>query len=56
MISHIEPRNVHEAICEESWVKAMKEELTQFEKNEVWNLVSKPQGQFHNWNKMGIQK
>jgi len=54
MISHIEPRNVHEAICEESWVKAMKEELTQFEKNEVWNLVSKPQGQFHNWNKMGI--
>jgi len=44
MISHIERRNIHEAICEESWAKAMKEELSQFEKNEVWNLVSKPQG------------
>jgi len=31
-------------MCEESWVIAMKEELSQFEKNEVWNLVSKPQG------------
>ena len=44
MISHIEPKNIQEAICEESWVKAMKEELSQFEKNKVWNLVSKPQG------------
>jgi len=35
MISHIEL----------TWVKAMKEELSQFERNEVWNLVSKPQDQ-----------
>jgi len=45
MISHIEPKNIQEAICEESWVIAMKEELSQFEKNEVWNLVPKPQNQ-----------
>jgi len=45
MISHIEPKNIKEAICEESWIKAMKEELSQFEKNEVWTLVSKPKDQ-----------
>ena len=45
MMSHIEPRNIQEAICEESWVKAMEEELSQFEKNEAWNLVPKPQNQ-----------
>ena len=45
MISHIEPKHIQEAICEESWVIAMKEELSQFEKNEVWNLVPKPQNQ-----------
>jgi len=44
IISHFEPKNIHEVICEELWVKAMKEELSQFEKNEVWNLVSKPEG------------
>ncbi|GAU44135.1 hypothetical protein TSUD_99230 [Trifolium subterraneum] len=30
------------AIIDESWVEAMKEELQQFEKNEVWNLVPSP--------------
>ncbi|GAU51764.1 hypothetical protein TSUD_415530 [Trifolium subterraneum] len=30
------------AIIDESWVEAMKEELHQFEKNEVWNLVPFP--------------
>ena len=38
-------KNITEAICEESWVSAMKEELSQFEKNEVWTLVPKPQNQ-----------
>ncbi|MCI04619.1 hypothetical protein A2U01_0025666, partial [Trifolium medium] len=43
MISQIEPRNIEEAIIDESWVKSMKEELLQFEKNEVWELVPPPQ-------------
>ncbi|XP_045791507.1 uncharacterized protein LOC123886217 [Trifolium pratense] len=39
----IEPRSINEAITDESWIEAMKEELLQFEKNEVWNLVPLPQ-------------
>ncbi|KAK2442550.1 hypothetical protein QL285_013736 [Trifolium repens] len=42
MISQIEPRTIDEAIIDKSWVEAMEEELLQFEKNEVWNLVPKP--------------
>ncbi|GAU48012.1 hypothetical protein TSUD_188830 [Trifolium subterraneum] len=42
LISQIEPRSINEAIIDESWIEAMKEELHQFEKNEVWNLVPFP--------------
>ncbi|PNX59653.1 hypothetical protein L195_g059794, partial [Trifolium pratense] len=43
MISQIEPKSINEAIIDESWINAMKEELLQFERNEVWKLVPKPQ-------------
>jgi vacuolar-type H+-ATPase catalytic subunit A/Vma1 len=43
MISQIEPKSISEAIIDKSWVQAMKEELSQFEKNEVWTLVPNPQ-------------
>ena len=39
MISQIEPKTIDEAIVDESWIEAMKEELMQFERNEVWNFV-----------------
>ncbi|MCH95105.1 hypothetical protein A2U01_0016079 [Trifolium medium] len=42
MISQIEPRSIDEAIVDESWIEAMKEELMQFERNEIWKLVPKP--------------
>ncbi|GAU32707.1 hypothetical protein TSUD_101280 [Trifolium subterraneum] len=42
LISQIEPRSINEAIIDESWIEAMKEELHQFEKNEVWNLAPFP--------------
>ncbi|GAU46633.1 hypothetical protein TSUD_284810 [Trifolium subterraneum] len=42
LISQIEPRSINEAIIDESWIEAMKEELHQFEKNEVWNFVPFP--------------
>ena len=41
-ISQIEPRNIDEALNDESWVLAMQEELNQFERNKVWTLVSRP--------------
>ena len=34
MISQIELRNVDEALEDENWIQAMKEELDQFEKND----------------------
>ncbi|GJX30361.1 retrovirus-related pol polyprotein from transposon TNT 1-94 [Tanacetum coccineum] len=41
-ISTIEPKDVKEALKDESWVVAMKEELNQFVANDVWELVPLP--------------
>ncbi|GKB48950.1 zf-CCHC domain-containing protein [Tanacetum coccineum] len=41
-ISTIEPKNVNEALKDESWVVAMQEELNQFIANDVWELVPLP--------------
>lgn len=49
-IFHIWIKHVHdisflaidEVIIDKSWIKTMKEELSRFEKNHVWNLVSNP--------------
>ncbi|XP_033508834.1 uncharacterized protein [Nicotiana tomentosiformis] len=42
LISQIEPKKVEEALKDSSWVQAMHEELDQFDKNQVWKLLSKP--------------
>ena len=42
LLSTIEPKNIEEALSEDSWVIAMEEELSQFTKNTVWNLVPPP--------------
>jgi hypothetical protein len=41
-VSKIEPKNVKEALLDEYWIHAIQEELTQFERNEVWDLVPRP--------------
>ncbi|GJV45362.1 retrovirus-related pol polyprotein from transposon TNT 1-94 [Tanacetum coccineum] len=41
-ISTIEPKNVNEALADESWIVAMQEELNQFIANDVWELVPQP--------------
>ena len=41
--SSIEPKNVKEALLDEYWVKAMQEGLKQFERNDVWSLVPRPE-------------
>ncbi|GJX91875.1 retrovirus-related pol polyprotein from transposon TNT 1-94 [Tanacetum coccineum] len=38
-ISTIEPKNVNEALTDESWIVAMQKELNQFITNDVWELV-----------------
>ncbi|GKC36644.1 retrovirus-related pol polyprotein from transposon TNT 1-94 [Tanacetum coccineum] len=40
----IEPKKLIEALKEEGWIIAMQEELNQFERNKVWNLVPIPHG------------
>ncbi|GJY38509.1 zf-CCHC domain-containing protein [Tanacetum coccineum] len=41
-ISTMEPKNINEALKDESWVIAMQEELNQFISNDVWELVPNP--------------
>ncbi|CAJ2652309.1 unnamed protein product [Trifolium pratense] len=43
-ISKMEPKNVKEALTDEYWINAMQEELTQFKRSEVWDLVPRPDG------------
>ncbi|KAH9698155.1 hypothetical protein KPL71_023904 [Citrus sinensis] len=44
-ISQIEPKSFEDAENDESWIMAMQEELNQFERNNVWELVPKPEHQ-----------
>ena len=41
-ISSIEPMKVEEALEDPDWINAMHEELHNFERNQVWTLVQKP--------------
>ena len=42
-ISIIEPKNPKEASSDDSWILAMQEELNQFTRNDVWELVPRPE-------------
>ncbi|XP_057720041.1 uncharacterized protein LOC130934493 [Arachis stenosperma] len=44
LLSQMEPQNVKEALSDPSWIKAMEDELLEFEKNQVWTLVPRPSG------------
>ena len=39
----IEPTKVDEALTDDGWILAMQDELNQFKRNDVWNLVPKPE-------------
>nr|GEV78052.1 retrovirus-related Pol polyprotein from transposon TNT 1-94 [Tanacetum cinerariifolium] len=41
-ISTIEPKNLNEALGDESWIVAMQQELNQLIANDVWELVPQP--------------
>jgi hypothetical protein len=38
-LAQTEPKKVDKALQDESWVSAMHDELHQFTRNDVWNLV-----------------
>jgi len=41
-VSQIEPKKIDEALDDSHWLLAMQEELNQFVRNDVWELVPKP--------------
>ena len=41
-VSSLEPLKVDEALKDLDWVMAMQEELNNFERNHVWELVERP--------------
>ena len=44
LVSLIEPTSINEALQDNDWILAMQEELNQFTRNDVWDLVQKPKG------------
>jgi len=42
LLSVIELATVDEALSDDGWILAMQEELNQFQRNDVWDLVPKP--------------
>nr|KAJ0205508.1 hypothetical protein LSAT_V11C500231720 [Lactuca sativa] len=43
-VSMILPNKVHTALQDVDWIKAMQEELNEFESHKVWTLVPRPSG------------
>ncbi|GKA09456.1 retrovirus-related pol polyprotein from transposon TNT 1-94 [Tanacetum coccineum] len=41
-VSPVQPKNVNEALTDDSWIVTMQEELNQFIANDVWELVPQP--------------
>ncbi|WJX51852.1 hypothetical protein P8452_38016 [Trifolium repens] len=42
LVSLIEPKTTNEALSDDAWIVSMEEELNQFKRNDVWDLVPKP--------------
>ena len=43
-LSQVKPTKVEKALQDESWVEAMHDELLQFQRNDAWTLVPRPEG------------
>ena len=44
-LSQVEPTKVKDTLQDEIWVEAMHDELFQFQKNDIWTLVPRPEGE-----------
>ena len=44
-LSKVEPTKVEEVLQDESWAEAMHDELLQFQRNDVWTLVPRLEGE-----------
>lgn len=43
-VSQIEPSKVDESLSDDQWIISMQEELNQFKRSQVWELVPRPSG------------
>ncbi|GKA25096.1 gag-pol polyprotein [Tanacetum coccineum] len=43
-VSTIEPKNIKEVMADHSWIESMQDELNQFERLQVWELIPRPEG------------
>ncbi|GJZ15848.1 retrovirus-related pol polyprotein from transposon TNT 1-94 [Tanacetum coccineum] len=43
-VGTLEPNNIKEAMSDHSWIESMQDELHQFERLDVWELVPRPDG------------
>ena len=43
-VSSIEPKKIDEVLKDVDWFNAMQEELNNFTRNQVWELVERPKG------------
>ncbi|GJR35904.1 retrovirus-related pol polyprotein from transposon TNT 1-94 [Tanacetum coccineum] len=43
-VSTIEPKNIKEAMADHSLIESMQDELNQFERLQVWELIPRPEG------------
>ncbi|GJV45175.1 retrovirus-related pol polyprotein from transposon TNT 1-94, partial [Tanacetum coccineum] len=43
-VSIVEPKNIKEAMANSAWIESMQDELRQFDRLKVWELVDKPFG------------
>nr|GEZ71045.1 hypothetical protein [Tanacetum cinerariifolium] len=41
-VSRTEPKNIKEAMADSAWIESMQEELHQFDRLDVWELVNRP--------------
>nr|GFB63390.1 retrovirus-related Pol polyprotein from transposon TNT 1-94 [Tanacetum cinerariifolium]GFB78545.1 retrovirus-related Pol polyprotein from transposon TNT 1-94 [Tanacetum cinerariifolium] len=41
-VSRTEPKNIKEAMTDSTWIESMQEELHQFDRLDVWELVDRP--------------
>nr|GEV78043.1 retrovirus-related Pol polyprotein from transposon TNT 1-94 [Tanacetum cinerariifolium] len=41
-VSRTEPKNIKEAMADSAWIESMQEELHQFDRLDVWELVGRP--------------
>ena len=42
-VSLMEPKKIKDALQDSDWIKAMQDELLEFERQKVWSLVPRPQ-------------